>query len=491
MDEINRSKFLNDIEYFSRKLEEDPASKLFMPLSVALLKLNKYDDVIYYCGHGLEHFPENIAAKTVMAQAYMGKGRVEDAKGLLTQVILISHDNYKANKLMGDIFRAEDDFERTLEYYQKAFKISPENKRLGEEIKELELLVEHGEPEIEELELPDSEEDLVESMAAELADEMKEEFSVEPISVEELEEDEIEQVINEIHEKESHDIDIDELDKFDIESFGREDFEIEIKENLFASVEEAINSKAIERDVVRLDEDEEHDNKKHEDLKGVEAEEPEAEPQEMETEDSSDLSFDDEEPIELDDFAAEIAKAEDEAVMSLIANALAPAYSDDKNELSDEDELSLYEEEQEPTELDDTESKEESTEKTNELPAPEDVEADENKDIEQNVEVANDEAIDSGLEVTDEEQTPEPETIGYTTDETKDDTILAPVEEETSFAEKSVEAVKSSEEEKQLSPQERLQQAKQLLVQAQVETLENVLICINRKKQKRRSKDNK
>jgi len=49
MNESSREKYLKDIDYFSKKLEEDPASRLFMPLAFALLKLGRYDETIDVC----------------------------------------------------------------------------------------------------------------------------------------------------------------------------------------------------------------------------------------------------------------------------------------------------------------------------------------------------------------------------------------------------------------------------------------------------------
>ncbi|TYB33427.1 tetratricopeptide repeat protein [Flexistipes sinusarabici] len=130
MDEATRSKYQKDVEYFSGKLKENPSSKVFMPLSLAYLKLEQYDKVIEVCSLGLDMHPEYISAKTILAQAYLGKGMVEEAKPLLHEVAEVNKDNYRAYKLLGDIYRAEEDTEKALYFYRTALETSPEDVQL-------------------------------------------------------------------------------------------------------------------------------------------------------------------------------------------------------------------------------------------------------------------------------------------------------------------------------------------------------------------------
>jgi len=80
MNESSREKYLKDIDYFSKKLEEDPASRLFMPLAFALLKLGRYDETIDVCKKGLDHHPDYHAAKVILANAYLEKGMLKEAE---------------------------------------------------------------------------------------------------------------------------------------------------------------------------------------------------------------------------------------------------------------------------------------------------------------------------------------------------------------------------------------------------------------------------
>jgi tetratricopeptide (TPR) repeat protein len=137
MDEASRNRYLKDVEYFSKKLEEDPTSRLFMPLAFAYLKLGKYDEVIDICSKGLDYHPDYIAAKVVLANAFMEKGMVEEAKLLLYDVVEKMPDNYRANKMLGDILRESGDILSATIYYRTALITSPEDFELKVLIEEL------------------------------------------------------------------------------------------------------------------------------------------------------------------------------------------------------------------------------------------------------------------------------------------------------------------------------------------------------------------
>jgi hypothetical protein len=137
MDEASKLRYLKEVDYFSSKLENEPKSKVFLPLALAYLRLGKYDEAITVCQSGLDYHPDYIAAKTIMAQAFLGKGLKEEAKGLLIEVATLNPSNYKANKLLGDIYRAEENFEKSLYYYRTALIAAPEDNTLRMLIEEL------------------------------------------------------------------------------------------------------------------------------------------------------------------------------------------------------------------------------------------------------------------------------------------------------------------------------------------------------------------
>jgi tetratricopeptide (TPR) repeat protein len=125
-DEI-KSKYLRDIEYFSKKLENNLNSKCYYPLAFAYLQLQKFDDVIEICEKGLEKHPDYMQLATLMGEAFLRKGLQEEARAILESVIQTDSFNFRALKLLGDIYRNENKPVKAIEFYKKAFKLSPES----------------------------------------------------------------------------------------------------------------------------------------------------------------------------------------------------------------------------------------------------------------------------------------------------------------------------------------------------------------------------
>ncbi|MBZ4672834.1 MAG: hypothetical protein JG762_1064 [Deferribacteraceae bacterium] len=203
MDESQKSRYLRDIEYFSKKLEENPKSKVFMPLAMAYLKLEKYDETIEICTKGLDNNPDYTAAKTILAQAFLGKGMLNEAKGLLLEVATFSKDNHRANKLLGEIYRAEGNVEKAIYYYRTASMNSPEDLELRRLIEELAMTVDATPKGLDDItdEKPDTEEVS-----------LKEETDEEPSDLTEVAEDLADEVIEDIKRGEEADIDIFEVE---------------------------------------------------------------------------------------------------------------------------------------------------------------------------------------------------------------------------------------------------------------------------------------
>ncbi|KAA0258393.1 tetratricopeptide repeat protein [Deferribacter autotrophicus] len=182
MDEKIRNRYLKDIEYFSKKLEEQPDSKVFMPLAIAYLKLGKYDEAIDTCIKGLDKNPNYLAAKTVLAQAYLEKGMIAEAKALLIEVTTLNKDNYRANKLLGDIYRSEDNLDKALYYYRNALYIVPEDRDLKELVEELAENIEAVPRDIEEI----PEKEKIEEVIKEVQEDIGEEVSAEVLQQEDI-----------------------------------------------------------------------------------------------------------------------------------------------------------------------------------------------------------------------------------------------------------------------------------------------------------------
>lgn len=112
MEEYEKSAYLKDIDYFAAKLEENPSSTLFVPLANAYIKMEQFNEAVRVLSFGIDANPEMYSAKTLLAQAYLGEGNIQEAKAILTEVQVVDRNNYLASKLMGDIHRNDDDIKK-------------------------------------------------------------------------------------------------------------------------------------------------------------------------------------------------------------------------------------------------------------------------------------------------------------------------------------------------------------------------------------------
>lgn len=135
-DEI-KNKYLRDIEYFSKKIEHSSNSKYYYPLAFAYLQLQKYDEVIDVCEKGLEKHPDYMQLATLMGESFLRKGLKEEARAILESVVKADPFNFRALKLLGDIYRDENKLEQAIEHYRRAYKISPESEELKKILDEL------------------------------------------------------------------------------------------------------------------------------------------------------------------------------------------------------------------------------------------------------------------------------------------------------------------------------------------------------------------
>ncbi|PLX70919.1 MAG: hypothetical protein C0602_05320 [Denitrovibrio sp.] len=240
MDEKDKSRYLGDVEYFSAKLEQDPSSMLYVPLAKAYIKLEKYDEAVALLSEAIDNNSDVLSAKTMLARAYLGLGNRDEAKAVLTEVQVIDKNNYLASKLMGDILRSEENIKKALLSYRNALLVAPEDvelKNLVEELMSASGIAAHELD--EEISLMDADDDMLNQLGSELAEEVRQQVGDAEFGSSEASEDEVGKTIDNIIEGKSMADDEDEksLDNFEEDSGFGED---ELEEELVASLEDSI-----------------------------------------------------------------------------------------------------------------------------------------------------------------------------------------------------------------------------------------------------------
>jgi tetratricopeptide (TPR) repeat protein len=199
MEEQEKSVYLKDVEYFSAKVEQNPSSTLFVPLANAYIKLEQYDEAVSVLKTGIDESPEVYAAKTMLAQAYMGQGDVDEAKVILTGVLATDPHNYLASKLMGDLFRNEENIKKALVNYRNALMVAPEDTKLRALMDELMEAAGISAGEISaEPNLMDADDELLDQLGSELAEEVRQEVGEEELGKVEASDDEISSTVDSI-----------------------------------------------------------------------------------------------------------------------------------------------------------------------------------------------------------------------------------------------------------------------------------------------------
>src|ERR1700690_3276352 len=115
---------LKDIEKLKEKIEKDPNSKLFVPLSEEYKKEGKLDEAINVLLSGIEKQPGYMSARVALGKIYLEKEMLKEAQTEFELVVKAIPDNLYAHKKLADIYRATGDTERAIRSYKTVLKLN-------------------------------------------------------------------------------------------------------------------------------------------------------------------------------------------------------------------------------------------------------------------------------------------------------------------------------------------------------------------------------
>ena len=256
MDDKTKAGLLGDIEYFSAKMEADHTSMLFLPLAKAYVELTRFDEAANVLMKGLDANPDISTAKTLLAQCYIGMGRIEEAKGLLTEIRVLDQNNYLAEKLLGKIYQSEGENKKAIISYKNAYFTAPEDLELKETIEEL--LSESG---MQFSDLRDErnlmeDEELLDTIGQELADEVRSELGA-AAERPDLSDTDVKDAVEDIIGQ-SPDFGEDSLDRF-TEDDSPAEAEDEIEEEMLADTDDSVIHTESHESVARAVQEQQND----------------------------------------------------------------------------------------------------------------------------------------------------------------------------------------------------------------------------------------
>jgi tetratricopeptide (TPR) repeat protein len=115
---------LKDIAKLKEKIEKDPNSKLFVPLSEEYKKEGMLDEAINVLLSGIEKQPGYMSARVALGKIYLEKEMPKEAQGEFEQVIKAIPDNLYAHKKLAEIYRSMGHTEQAVRSYKTVLKLN-------------------------------------------------------------------------------------------------------------------------------------------------------------------------------------------------------------------------------------------------------------------------------------------------------------------------------------------------------------------------------
>ena len=126
-------------EKYEKILAEDPASLAFMFLAQILYKQGKQDKALVILLKGLRHNKDNVSGRFLLGKIYNEMWMIDQAKKEFKAVIKLAPDNLAASKMLVEILKSEENYEKALEVLDSIHKFHPMDENIMSEIDEVKL----------------------------------------------------------------------------------------------------------------------------------------------------------------------------------------------------------------------------------------------------------------------------------------------------------------------------------------------------------------
>ncbi|MBB5020864.1 hypothetical protein [Desulfurispira natronophila] len=118
-DKQKKKQLEEKVKVLDRVLTKDPKSRLFVPLAVACLDLDRPSEAEEYCRQGLKVYPDYYQAYTVLALALIRQNRNEEAQSALLKTVNNTRGNVKAIRLLSSLYEEEGDMTQAITYLKQ------------------------------------------------------------------------------------------------------------------------------------------------------------------------------------------------------------------------------------------------------------------------------------------------------------------------------------------------------------------------------------
>jgi tetratricopeptide (TPR) repeat protein len=122
------------IDGLRRRLQTDPASIAFAQLAEELRRAGQIQESIEICRAGLSIHPTYLSARVTLGRALLEVNDLDNAQIEMERVLSAAADNLAAIRALGDIHRRRGALEASLERYQFALDLAPNDPDLEDAV---------------------------------------------------------------------------------------------------------------------------------------------------------------------------------------------------------------------------------------------------------------------------------------------------------------------------------------------------------------------
>lgn len=134
------------IKKYEEILKNEPGSSTFVFLAQTLYKRKELDRAIGVLIKGLRYNKNNITGRFLLGKIYYERWMIEPAKKELETVFELAPDNLAAGKMLEEIYRSEENYEKAHEVLSFVYEFHPGDESIISKIKELSLKIESRPP---------------------------------------------------------------------------------------------------------------------------------------------------------------------------------------------------------------------------------------------------------------------------------------------------------------------------------------------------------
>jgi tetratricopeptide (TPR) repeat protein len=144
---------IHRIDALRRRIDKDPASIAFAQLAEELRRAGQIQESIETCRAGLAIHPTYLSARVTLGRALLEANDLEAARREMEMVLAAAADNLAAMRALGEIHHRCGALEASLERYQTALELAPNDPDLEEAVASVTReLAERAQPDSEPLE---------------------------------------------------------------------------------------------------------------------------------------------------------------------------------------------------------------------------------------------------------------------------------------------------------------------------------------------------